>query len=219
MSIPGAHVKVIADGRLPSQGADYGYRVLSRQDEGDCREMCPATLIYVVLGNITESPDRQMKVYRIDGIRFMHSERITVLNPDEEGGFFLAFRFTSMPHPRVTEHYLARIGPQGAVVGRDGPDKPAPAHHFGQLFQRPGAGVFRIKLNDGKLFRLRKFEIFDPETYGQADAWSAEVVESAAKNWPDFQMKPGQLLGPLLESDITEIFDEGSNEIVFTRKD
>lgn len=212
------HMEIVADGRLPSQGTEYGYRILSIGDQGDCRDMCPATLVYVILGNVSAKRDEKMKVYRIDGVRFMHSPKATVLNPDADGGFFLSFRFTSMPHPDVTQHYNARIGPQGAVVERDGVDKPPPAHRFTQLLQRPGSDVFRIKLKDGKLFRLRKFEIFEAEIYGQPDAWSAEVVESAANNWPDFQMNAGQHLGPILEPDIAEIFDEGLSEAVFTRK-
>jgi hypothetical protein len=213
------HMEIVAEGRLPSVGTDYGYRVLSITDQGSCRDMCPATLVYVVVGKVSAKRDEKMKVYRIDGVRFMHSPKVTVANPDAEDSFFLAFRFTSMPQPRVTEHYVARIGSQGAVVERDGPDKPPPAHHFAQLFQRPGAGVFRITLKDGKSFRLQTFEIFDPEIYGQPDAWSAEIVESAAGNGPDFRMNPGTNYGPFLESEITEIFDEGLNETVFTRKD
>jgi hypothetical protein len=209
------HLEIVADGRLPSEGTDYGFRILSVGDQGNCVGMCPATLVYVVLGNISANRDEKMKVYRIDGIRFMHFPRAAVLDPDENGGFFLSFRFVSMPHPDVTQHYIARIGPQGAIVERDGPDNPAPAHRLGQFFQRPDAKVFRIKLKDGKMFRLRQFEI---DSYsGQPDAWVAEVVESAAKNWPNFQLNPGQHYGPFLESDIAEIFDEGLNETVFTR--
>lgn len=211
------HMEIVAHGQLPSQGTDYGYRVLSIGDQGDCRAMCPATLVYVVLGDVSAKRDEKIKLYRIDGVHFMHFPKVTVLNPDENGGFFLAFRFVSMPHPRVNEHYIARIGPQGAVVERDGPDNPAPAHRFGQFFQRPGGDIFRIKLKDGKIFRLRQFEI---DSYSsQPDAWVAEVVESARDNPPAYQMNAGTHLGPVLESDIAEIFDEGLNETVFTRKD
>jgi hypothetical protein len=211
------HMEIVADGRLPSQGSDYAYRVVSVGDQGNCVGMCPATVVYVVLGNISANRDEKMKLYRIDGIRFMHFPKVTVLDPDENGGFFLAFRFVSMPHPDVTQHYIARIGPQGAVVERDGPDNPAPAHRLGQFFQRPGGGVFRIKLKDGTIFRLREFEI---DSYsGQPDAWVAEVVESGRDNPADYQMKAGTHYGPFLESEIAEIFDEGLGETVFARKE
>jgi hypothetical protein len=211
------HMEIVADGRIPSQGTDYSYRVLSVSDQGDCRDLCPATLVYVVLGEVSAKRGEEMKAYRIDGIRFMHFPKVTVLDPDANAGFFLALRFTSMPHPRMIEHYVARVGPQGAIVERDGPDRPAPAHRFEQIFHRPGAGVFRLKLANGNIFRLKEFEIFDPETYGQADAWLATVVESPPSNPPAYQMKPGTYFGPFLESDITEIYDEALNEAVLTR--
>jgi hypothetical protein len=213
------HMEIIADGRLPSQGTDYAYRVLSVGDQGNCVGMCPATLVYVVFGNVSAKRDEKMKLYRIEGVRFMHFPKATVLDPESNGGFFLALRFTSMPHPRVTQHYIARFSAERAVVERDGVDNPAPAHHFDQFFKRPGAGIFRITLTNGNVFRLKEFEIFDPEIYGQADGWSAAVVESAPGNPAAYQMKPGTHFGAILESDITEIFDEGMNETVFTRKD
>jgi hypothetical protein len=211
------HMEIVADGRLPSQGTDYGYRVLSIGDQGNCVGMCPATLVYVVLGNVSARRDEKMKLYRIDGVRFMHFPKATVLDPDSNGGFFLALRFTSMPHPRVTQHYIARFGAERAVVERDGVDNPAPAHHFDQFFKRPGAGAFRITLKNGNVFRLKEFEIFDSEIYGQPDGWSATVVESARGNPSAYQMNAGTHFGPILESDITEIFDEGLNETVFPR--
>jgi hypothetical protein len=210
------HLEIIADGRLPSEGTDYGYRVVSVREQGNCMEMCPATPLYVVIGKISAKRDEKVKLYRIDGVRFMHFPKVTTLNPDESAGFFLVLRFTSMPHPEVTEHYVAKIGTQGATVERDGPDNPPPAHRFTQLLQRPGAGVFRIKLKDGNVFRLQEFEIFDPKTYGQADGWSASVVESGADNLPTYRMKAGEHFGPFLESEITEILDEGLNEIVYS---
>jgi len=213
------HMEIVADGRLPSQGTDYAYRVLSVGDQGDCRDMCPATLVYVVLGKISAKRDERMKLYKIDGVRFMHFPKVTVLDPDSNGNFFLAFRFKSMPHQQVTKHYIARFAVDREVVERDGVDNPVPAHHFNQFFKRPGAEVFRITLTNGNVFRLKDFEIFDPNIYGQADGWSATVVESARGNPPAYQMNAGTHFGPFLESDITEVFDEGLNETVFARKD
>jgi hypothetical protein len=213
------HLRIVADGRVPSEGTDYGYRVLSVSDEGDCVEGCPASILYVVLGDASQHRDEaKLKVYRIDGARFVHFPSATTLNPKENGGFFLELRFTSMPHPGQPQHYVARIGPHGAVVERDGPDVPPAAHHFGQLFQRPDASVFRIKLKDGNVFRLQEFEVFDPAIYGQPDAWSATVVESGAGNSQGYRMNSGTHFGAFLERDIMEIFDEGLNKVVYQRE-
>jgi hypothetical protein len=213
------HLEIVASGQLPSEGSDYGYRILSVHEQGNCVEMCPATLVYVLLGNVSGRRDEEkVKVYRIDGVRFMHFPKAVVMNPKKNAGFFLALHFTSMPHPDQPEHYIARIGSHGAIVEREGPDIPPPAHHFEQLFHRPGADVFKIKLSDGNVFRLAEFEIFDPTTYGQADAWSATVVESGTENPPDYRMDAGSHFGPFVEGDIVEILDEGLNKIVYQRK-
>lgn len=212
------HLEIVAVGEIASEGSGYGYRVLHVTEQGNCVGMCPASILYVLVGKVSAKRDEEkVKVYRIDGVRFMHFPKVTTLNPEENGGFFLALRFISMPHPDQPQHYIARVGAHGAMVERDGPDIPPPAHRFGQLLHRRGSGVFRIRLRDGNVFRLQDFEIFDPKAYGQPDGWSATVVESDAANLPAYRMKPGSHFGPFVEPDIMEIFDESLNEVVYSR--
>lgn len=211
------HLEIVADGHLPGASHDFGYRVVSVREQGNCVDICPRTPVYVVIGSLSGKRDEKLTLYRIDGVHFMHFPKTTTLDPEENNGFFLSLRFTSMPHPQVIQHFVARFGPQGAVVERDGPDVPPPAHRFANLLQRPGAGVFRIKLKDGNVFRLRNFETFDPKVYGQADGWVGVVVESGAANLPSYRMASDTNFGPFVESDITEIFDEDAKEIVFPR--
>jgi desulfoferrodoxin (superoxide reductase-like protein) len=211
------HLEIVAEGSLPSQGEDFSYRVISVPEQGNCVGMCPATPLYVVLGNISAKRDEKVTLYRIDGIRFMHFPTVTTLEPNKDGGFVLSVKFTSIPHPGVPQHYIARIGLHNATVERDGPDIPKASHQFGHLFQRDDAAVFRVKLADGTVYRLTKFEVFDTKIYGQSNAWSALVVESSPGPLRDPPVEIGARFGPILESDIIEIYDERVQKVVFRR--
>jgi hypothetical protein len=95
---------------------------------------------------------------------------------------------------------------------------PTAAHQFGDLFRGDDSRVLRVSFSDGAVFRLRGFSVIDPSIYGDADKWMASVEEAIAGHHPDFRrLFPVGSSLDFVESDITEILDEGTGDTLFTR--
>ncbi len=87
---------------------------------------------------------------------------------------------------------------------------PSASHRFGKFFSADESRVFRITFRDGMILRLVSFSVVDPSIYAISDQWTAVVVESVAGRF----FCPGGGLD-FVESDIIEIVDESSAEIVY----
>ena len=93
---------------------------------------------------------------------------------------------------------------------------PTATHRFRALFEADDSRVFRITFCDGDIFRLRLFSVVDPSIYGDADKWTAEVVEPVRGRHPKFEKLFHSGSGvDFVESDITEIFDETLQKVVY----
>ena len=94
---------------------------------------------------------------------------------------------------------------------------PLAAHQFGVLFS--GDGVLRITFTDGGIFRLKDFDTIHPTIYGDADGWTATVVEHVCRTHPKFKhlMRPGSGVD-FIESDVVEIFDETCSKLLFSKQ-
>ena len=91
---------------------------------------------------------------------------------------------------------------------------PLAAHRFGTLFS--GDSVLRITFADGDIFRLRDFSTVHPTIYGDADKWTATVVEPVSGRHPKFEKLYRSGSGvDFVEKDIAEIFDETLQKIVY----
>ena len=91
---------------------------------------------------------------------------------------------------------------------------PLAAHRF--IAALSTEGVLRITFTDGDIFRLKDFETVHPTIYGDADRWTAIVVQPVRGKHPDFArlFHPGSGID-FNESEISEIFDEASSTILF----
>ena len=91
-----------------------------------------------------------------------------------------------------------------------------PPHQLSHILERDDSRVMRVTFSNGNIFRLRDFEQVDPSIYGDSDRWCATIEEAVSGNHPDFHrlFLPGSMLDSH-ESDITEIIDESSGEIVY----
>ena len=108
---------------------------------------------------------------------------------------------------RADEHYCPECA--SIVMGT-----PLASHRFTSLFATDG--VLRISFRHGDIFRLRDFSPVNPTIYGDADGWTATVVEAVRGHHPDFARlyRPGSGLD-FFERDIAEIIDESSSTPLF----
>ena len=93
---------------------------------------------------------------------------------------------------------------------------PLPAHRFAEHFDTAEDRVLRISFTGGNVYRLSGFGTVDPSIYGDADRWTATVVEAVHGTHPDFARfhRVGSGLD-FNECNILEIFDESSSTILF----
>jgi hypothetical protein len=108
---------------------------------------------------------------------------------------------------RPDEHYCPECA--AIVFGT-----PLAAHRFRSLFATDG--ILRITFSYGDVFRLQDFSVVNPTIYGDADRWTATVVEAVRANHRDFARlhRAGSGLD-FNEKDIAEIFDEASSTSLF----
>jgi hypothetical protein len=108
---------------------------------------------------------------------------------------------------RPDEHYCAECA--SIVMGT-----PRAVHRFASVFATDR--VLRITFRHGDIFRLRDFSVVSPTIYGDADRWTATVVEAVRGDHPDFARlyRPGFGLD-FNEKNISEIFDESSSTPLF----
>jgi hypothetical protein len=211
--------EIVAESPLPHllpPNFKYAYRIMGVSEQGNCHPICPRSTIFVAVSNYSDYQDGHIRLYRIDGARFWHFMRVEEFKADETNGYFLSFRFNSIPHPQQPEQYVAKIGFDHATVEPGPPGIPKPAHRFQSLFQRKDAGIFRITFRQGDVFRLWNFEPDDPSVSGDDDAWNADAKEAiSSKNWKGVgdRIRMG-----FRESDVIEILDEQSGQVVFKRE-
>ncbi len=97
---------------------------------------------------------------------------------------------------------------------------PEATHQFQELFETDEVRVFRITFRHEDTFRLRCFSIVDPSIYVIADQWTALVVEPVSGKRPQFHklFPPGSGID-FVESDITEIADDATGEVIYRSPD
>jgi hypothetical protein len=77
--------------------------------------------------------------------------------------------------------------------------------------------VFRITLRHGFVIRVRQSSAIDASVYGYTDGWCAHVVELlTAPRELDFKLFHPRSGIDFYECDIVEIFDESTQQVVFT---
>ena len=91
---------------------------------------------------------------------------------------------------------------------------PLAAHRLDAVFSTDG--TLRVTFTHGDIFLLRDFDTVDATIYGDADRWTATVVQPVRGEHPDFArlFRPGSGLD-FNESDIAEISDETSSTILY----
>jgi hypothetical protein len=87
---------------------------------------------------------------------------------------------------------------------------PTASHRFGEFFGVDASRVFRVTFRDGMILRLVSFSVVAPSIYAISDQWTATVVESVAGR----SFRPSVGLD-FVESDVVEIVDESSAQIVY----
>jgi hypothetical protein len=89
------------------------------------------------------------------------------------------------------------------------------SHRYACLLDASEDRVFRVTFTNGDIFRLRQWSQIAPSTYGDPDGWCATVVEIVRASEPKKKrlFRPGSGVD-ILESDISEIFDEANGSIV-----
>ena len=88
-------------------------------------------------------------------------------------------------------------------------------HQLARFLVHEDRRILRVTIPAG-IFRLKEFEPVDPSIYGDTDRWCATIEEAVSGSHPDFHrlFRSGSMLD-LHESDITEIIDERSGDIVY----
>jgi len=194
----------------------YAYRVIGVTEQGNCVPACPRSIILIAISNFSDYRDGHIRLYRIDGVRFWHFRRVEEFKPEETNGYFLSFRFNSIPHPQQPEQYIAKIGFDYAIAESGPAGIPKPAHRFSSFLQRKSGDVFRITFRKGDVFRVWNFQPQDPSIVGDDDAWTCDVKEAISEqNWKG--VGGGIGLG-FRESEVLQILDEQSGRIVFKRE-
>ncbi len=95
---------------------------------------------------------------------------------------------------------------------------PPSSHQFGEFFEADDSLIFRITFECEDILRLRSFFIVDPSINEISDQWTALVVEPIAGKHPDFHRLFHSGSGiDFVESDITEIFDEKADLVIYRR--
>ena len=109
-------VEIVAESPLPGpEGVEWSYKILGATQQGDCVSGCPRSTILVTTSSY-RGPAPDVRLYRIDGIRFWEFGGITkyvASVPDEP---FLAFTVTSKVGPGDCHDFEVRVGVEGASV-------------------------------------------------------------------------------------------------------
>jgi hypothetical protein len=107
------HSEVVAESPLPHllpTDMKYQYRIMGITEQGNCVGGCPRSEIFVAIWNYRDYGDGNIKLYRIDGVRFWKFMGVREFKPDETNGFFLSFILRSQLFPREKDDYLVKIG-------------------------------------------------------------------------------------------------------------
>lgn len=88
--------------------------VLSAQ--GDCRAGCPPSIIYIAIWDYQAHRDGNLKLFRVDGVRFWNFKEVEEYRGEETDGYFLSFTFESRLEPNEPKLYRAKVGFSGATV-------------------------------------------------------------------------------------------------------
>jgi hypothetical protein len=115
------HLQIYAESPLPHlqpEGRKFGYRIIGVTAQGNCGGGCPPSIVFVAISDYMAHRDGQLRLYRIDGVRFWTFGRVVEFKTQESNGYFLSFTFVSVTTPNSPQWYRAKVGFSGATVDR-----------------------------------------------------------------------------------------------------
>jgi hypothetical protein len=110
-------MEIAAQSPLPHQRSGelgWSYKVLGATEQGGCDPRCPPSTVLVVVSNYDRgTPD--VRLYRINGIRFWSFRRVTQYRWISPAEPYLVFVITSRPHPEVCRDYEVRVSQENGA--------------------------------------------------------------------------------------------------------
>ena len=93
-----------------------GYRILGVTEQGNFVGGGPRSVIIVTISTYQDTPDGNIRCYRIDGAHFWKFLGVDEWKAEETNGYFLSFRFETTPTIHLSEIYRVKVGFQGTSI-------------------------------------------------------------------------------------------------------
>lgn len=106
------HAELLSESPLPyerTKNQELAYRIYGLTEQGSCVGGCPASTLFVVLWNYSWSFDGNIKVYKINGIRFFEFEKIVKYGKGFPEDSILSFSVLSRNARDETYRYVFEV--------------------------------------------------------------------------------------------------------------
>jgi hypothetical protein len=120
-----AHMEVVAESPMTNSPSDHrpSYRIIGVREQGNFVQGGPRTVVMVTVSDYYRWPDGHVRAFRVEGVHFWSFLGVEEWKADDVGGYFLSFRFQSMPTIDRKEIYRVQVGFDSATVTKVSEEK------------------------------------------------------------------------------------------------